>query len=46
MIWAVIAILVAIWLAGVILNIAGYLIHLILVIALAVLIFRFLQRKV
>ncbi|MFA9558594.1 lmo0937 family membrane protein [Evansella sp. AB-rgal1] len=43
--WAIIAVLVAIWLAGIILNIAGNLIHLLLIIVLAILIFRFLQRK-
>ncbi|MBU9712817.1 lmo0937 family membrane protein [Evansella tamaricis] len=44
-IWAIIAIILAIWLAGVLLNIAGNLIHLLLIIALAVFIFRLLQGK-
>lgn len=45
MIWTIIAVLIALWLAGFILEIAGSLIHLLLVIALAVFIFNMLTGR-
>lgn len=45
MLWIVVAILLILWLGGFILDIAGGLIHIILVIALIVLIFQFLTGR-
>ncbi|MFU8891617.1 MAG: lmo0937 family membrane protein [Anaerosomatales bacterium] len=45
MIWTIIAILVALWLAGFILDVAGSLIHIVLVIALAVFIFNLITSR-
>lgn len=45
MIWTIIAILIALWLAGFLLEIAGNFIHLLLVIALAVFIFNMITGR-
>lgn len=45
MIWTIIAILVALWLAGFILDVVGSLIHILLVIALAVFIYNLITSR-
>jgi hypothetical protein len=45
MLWALVAILVLLWLFGFIANIAGGLIHLVLVVALIVLAYQFLTGR-
>ena len=45
MLWALVAILVLLWLFGFIANIAGGLIHLVLVVALIVLAYQFLNGR-
>ena len=45
LIWTIIVILVAVWLAGFLLHFGGGLIHLILVIALVLLIFNLLTGR-
>lgn len=45
MLWAIIAVLIALWLAGFILEIAGSLIHLLLVIALAMFIYNMMTGR-
>ncbi len=45
MLWTIIVILLAIWLFGVLLHIAGFFIHVLLVIALIVLVYRLLTRR-
>jgi hypothetical protein len=45
MLWALVAILVLLWLVGFAANIAGGLIHLILVVALIVLAYQFLTGR-
>lgn len=45
MIWTIIAILVALWLAGFILDVVGSLIHVLLVIALAVFIYNLITSR-
>ncbi len=45
MIWTIIAILIALWLAGFILEIAGGFVHLLLLIALALLIFNMITGR-
>lgn len=45
MLWAIVAILVLLWLVGFAANIAGGLIHIILVVALIVLAYQFLTGR-
>jgi hypothetical protein len=45
MLWTVFAVLVVLWLLGFVTNIAGGLIHLVLVVALIVLAFNFLSGR-
>ncbi len=45
MIWTIIAILLVLWLAGFVLEIAGGLIHILLVIALVVFIFNMISGR-
>lgn len=45
MLWAIVAILVLLWLFGFIANIAGGLIHIVLVIAVIVLAYQFLTGR-
>ena len=45
MLWTIIVILLVIWLFGVLLHIAGFFIHLLLVIAVVVLLYRLLTRR-
>ena len=45
MLWALVAILVLLWLVGFAANVAGGLIHLILVVALIVLAYQFLTGR-
>jgi hypothetical protein len=42
--WTIIVILLAIWLFGVLLHIAGFFIHILLIIALVVLVYRLITR--
>lgn len=44
--WIVVAVLVAIWLAGNIIGFLGDIIHFVLVVAIALAIFAFVKRKV
>ena len=45
MLWAIVAILVLLWLFGFVANIAGGLIHLVLVLAVIVLAYQFLTGR-
>ena len=45
MLWTIFAVLVVLWLLGFVTNIAGGLIHLVLVVALIVLAFNFLSGR-
>ena len=45
MLWLLLAILVGIWLVGLVLDVAGGLIHLVLVAALIVLIYNFVTSR-
>lgn len=45
MLWIVLGVIIAIWLAGVVSNIIGGLIHVILVIAVLIIAARFLQSR-
>lgn len=44
--WIIVAILVALWVAGNVIGFLGEIIHLVLVIAVALAIFAFVKRKV
>lgn len=44
--WIIVAILVALWLAGTVIGFLGEVIHLVLVVAIALAIFAFVKRKV
>lgn len=44
--WLVVAILIAIWIVGLVLDVVGAVIHFLLVIAVAVAIFAWIKRKV
>ncbi|MCA1733845.1 MAG: lmo0937 family membrane protein [Acidobacteria bacterium] len=44
--WLIVAVLVAIWLVGLVFNIVGGIIHILIVIAVAVAIYAFIKRKV
>ena len=44
--WIIAAVLLAIWIVGLALDVLGAIIHVILVIAVAVAIFAFIKRKV
>ena len=45
MLWTIIVILLILWLAGFAFNVAGGLIHVLLVVALAVLLFNFITGR-
>ena len=45
-IWIIVAILVALWLAGNIIGFLGDVIHIVIVVAIALAIFGFVKRKV
>jgi hypothetical protein len=45
MLWAIVVILLAIWVFGLLLKIAGALIHLLLVVALIVIIYRLITGR-
>jgi hypothetical protein len=45
MLWLLLAILIGIWLFGLVLDVAGGLIHLVLVVALIVLIYNFVTSR-
>ncbi|HXR97260.1 MAG TPA: lmo0937 family membrane protein [Terriglobales bacterium] len=45
MLWTIVAILIILWLLGFSLNIAGSLIHLLLVVALVVVIYRLMTNR-
>ena len=45
-IWIIVAILVALWVAGNVIGFLGDIIHLVIVIAIALAIFAFVKRKV
>jgi hypothetical protein len=45
MLWTILAILVVLWLLGFVTNIVGGLIHILLVLALIVIVFRFLSGR-
>ena len=45
-IWIIVAVLLALWLAGLVMDVAGGLIHVILVIVIALAIFGFIKRRV
>lgn len=44
--WLIVAVIVAIWLVGLVLDVVGGLIHILLVVAVAIAIFAFIKRKV
>jgi hypothetical protein len=44
-VWAILAIILAVWIVGILADIAGNLIHLLLVVALAVLIYKLLTGR-
>jgi hypothetical protein len=44
--WLIVAVLVAIWLVGLVFDIVGGIIHILIVIAVAVAIYAFIKRKV
>ncbi len=44
--WAIVAVLVILWLAGFVLDVVGGLIHIILVVAIVVAIVAFIRKKV
>lgn len=46
LLWIIAAVLIAIWLVGLVLDVVGGLIHIVLVIAVAVVIYGFIKRKV
>ena len=46
LLWIIVAVLVALWVAGNVIGFLGDLIHLILVVAVAFAIFAFIRRKV
>ncbi len=43
--WLVVAVIVALWLIGLVANIAGNLIHLLLIVALIVLVYNFITGR-
>ena len=43
--WLVVVVIVALWLIGLVANIAGNLIHLLLLVALAVLVYNFITGR-
>jgi len=45
MLWTIVALLVALWLVGLISNVGGGLIHLLLVVALAVFVFNLITTR-
>lgn len=45
MLWTIIGVLLAIWLVGLLLNVAGGLVHLLLIIAGVVLVFQLLSGR-
>lgn len=45
-IWIIVAVLVALWLAGNVIGFLGDIIHIVLVVAIALAIFGFVKRKV
>jgi len=45
MLWAIVAVLVILWLLGFVMNIAGGLIHILLVLALIVIAYNFLAGR-
>lgn len=45
MLWAIVGILVLLWLVGLVANVAGGLIHVVLVLALIVLAYQFLSGR-
>lgn len=45
MVWVLVAILVVLWLFGLLLKIAGFAIHVLLLIAIVVLVWRFLTKR-
>lgn len=45
MIWTIVGILIAIWLFGLVLDVVGGLIHIVLVLALVILAARFLRSR-
>ena len=44
--WIIVAVLVALWLAGAVIGVLGDIIHFVLVVALALAIFAFVKRRV
>ena len=44
--WLIVAVLVAIWLVGLVFDILGGIIHILIVVAVAVAIYAFIKRKV
>ncbi|WP_261132028.1 lmo0937 family membrane protein [Bacillus sp. Marseille-Q3570] len=46
MIWTILWIILIIWLLGVIFNIVGGIIHILLVVAAAILVYKFIKRRV
>lgn len=45
MLWSILTIILVLWLAGLVLNIAGGFIHLLLVLAAAILLYRWLSGR-
>ena len=45
-VWIIVAVLVALWLAGNVIGFLGDIIHIVLVVAIALAIFAFVKRKV
>ena len=43
--WIIVAVLLAVWLAGLFLELVGAVIHVVLIIAIAVAIYAFIKRK-
>ncbi|WP_221563304.1 lmo0937 family membrane protein [Alkalihalobacillus sp. TS-13] len=46
MIWTILWIILIIWLLGVIFNIVGGIIHILLVVAAAILVYKFIKKRV
>ena len=44
--WLIVAVLVAIWLVGLVFDIVGGIIHILIIVAVAVAIYAFIKRKV
>ena len=44
--WIIVAVLVALWLAGTVIGFLGDIIHLVLVVAIALAIFTFVKRRI